>query len=197
MMKKTISLLLVTTSMISFANAQQADNPFEGPYVGGTIGINKYSLGDLSSVGGDTNEKVNGLTYGAVAGIRTEISNGILLGAEGFINENNANETYVGGLLPVDVDADISYGVDATLGFGTDNVLLYVMGGYGWNDITATDASGLTNASFSTSGEGIRLGGGVEFKMTKSLSVRLQSNWQDFDGDASVISANTGLILSF
>ena len=196
-MYRIICTALCFVSMASFASAQDSASRFEGPYVGAMVGFNSYSLGDTSAFGGKTDDKMSGATFGGIVGFRSAISEGILAGIEGFVNSNTANKTYTISGVSARLDADVSYGLNATLGFATEQALFFVMAGYGWNDISAKAASGAANASASSSGDGIRAGIGAEVPISDTLAIRVQGDWQDFDGDSSALGGSAGVVLKF
>ena len=193
-------MFLVLIAFVLSAGSAFAQN-FEGPYIGGLVGYNSYSLNDTTAVGGQTDDNMSGATFGGIFGVRSEVADNIIVGVEGFVNANTASKTFTTTVLnqtvTTELNSDVSYGFDATAGVRNGETLFFLMAGYGWNDISAKDASGTTNVAASTSGKGIRLGAGAEMIVADNMSIRIQGNWQDFDGGTSAIGGAIGAVFSF
>ncbi len=172
-----IGIMLVGTS----ANAQSS-NDFSGPYIGGSIGYNSFSSDALA-------ENIGGLTFGGVGGYRQEISDGVYLGAEAFINFSTASKDFVVLGQTLETEIKESYGIAAQIGVEAgNNALLFANAGYGWTRIGAeADVLG-TIISETESDGGFRLGAGIETTLGNGNGIRprLEVNWQDFDGASSL-----------
>jgi len=184
-MRKIILSAALFMAVSTTSYAQQNTNPFEGAYAGAMIGYSSFSFDDL-------NENIDGLTYGGLAGYRVEMSDGFLVGLEGYVNGNEADKDFIILGNTVNFSADVSYGFNGTLGFGQDRTYIFVMAGYGWTDFSAS-AQSLTVGE---SGDGIRAGIGFEYKLTDQVNLRVQGDWQDFDSAYS-LGASAGFVLSF
>lgn len=189
-MKKIIYALLIVTFASASANAQGRNNAdFNGPYIGGTVGYNSISADGLD-------DNVSGAAFGGLAGFRSEVGDGVYLGVEAFLNFNTASQEYIELGETIREEADESYGIVAQAGFAAGQALFFVNAGYGWATVSATTDVLGTPVSVSDSGGGVRLGGGVEVKITENLAVRAQADWQDFEG-GSATGGTGALVLSF
>lgn len=179
-MQKIIYTLIATFILAGSAYAQNAGN-FAGPYIGGSIGYNSFDSEALD-------EKIGGLTFGGLGGFRNEISDGVYLGAEAFLNFSTASKDFdvLGETLETEIKE--SYGVVAQIGVEAGNSLLFANAGYGWTRIGAeADVLG-TIVSQTASEGGLRLGAGIETKLanTGGFRPRLEVNWQDLAGASSL-----------
>ena len=195
-MKNYLCTAAISALMICSAQAQESDNPYEGTYFGAMVGYNSYSLGDLTDVGGSVSEKVGGATFGGLLGFRTELSPGILLGIEGFANSNQANKTYIVDDIPVELKANASYGLNATLGFNVDTALLFIMAGYGWNGL-AVSTPEIEDLTVSLTGKGFRGGVGIEFPISENMGMRVQGDWHGFGDNISALGGSVGVVFPF
>lgn len=188
-MKKLICTLFVMTFASVSANAQGNNADFSGPYIGGTVGYNSLTADDFDG-------KISGATFGGVVGFRNELSDGVYVGVEGFLNFNTASQDFL--VLGETVTGELgeTYGIVAQAGFAAGQALFFANAGYGWASLEASATVAGTNITESDSGGGVRLGGGVEFKINENLALRGQVDWQDFSG-GSTIGGSGGLILSF
>tara|TARA_R110002072_G_scaffold100778_8_gene222041 strand:+ start:4954 stop:5508 length:555 start_codon:yes stop_codon:yes gene_type:complete len=184
-MRKLLLSVAIIAAFSTTSFAQEAKNPFEGAYAGGMIGVNSYSFDDLD-------ENISGVTYGGLLGYRAEVSNGVLLGMEGYVQGNQANKDFVVSGITANVSSDASYGLNATLGFGSEKALLFVVAGWGWNGVSVS----ALDQSASESDNGIHAGIGGEFVLSETINLRVQGDWQDFDG-ASSIGGSAGIVFKF
>jgi len=184
-MKKLIMSAAMLAAISTTSFAQESNNPFEGAYAGGMIGYNSYNFKGL---GGN----MSGLTFGGLIGYRNEISDGFLIGIEGYVQGNQANKDLIIGTVTVNSSPDESYGFNATAGFGSEKTLFFVLAGWGWNGMSASTQG----ISISDSDNGVHAGIGAEFVMSDSINLRVQGDWQDFRG-ANSIGASAGIIFKF
>jgi len=188
-MKKLICTLFVLALTSVSANAQGNNADFSGPYIGGTVGYNSLSADGLS-------ENTSGASFGGLFGFRNEVSDGVYVGIEGFLDFNTASQDFLVGANTVTFEVDETYGVVAQAGFAAGQALFFANAGYGWTNVSASSPVVGTTIVENDSRGGVRLGGGVEFKVNENLAVRAQANWQDYSGGSS-IGGTGGLILSF
>lgn len=185
-MKKIIIAISAFFVLTTGAMAQATN--FSGVYLGAIGGYTSYNFDGL-------NDSIGGTTFGGVVGYRAPVTDNIVAGVEGFVTFGQANKDFVVLAQTVNVNADESYGFNGTLGFVVDQALVYALLGYGWTGFTAADTIGLGLTSSDSEG-GVRAGGGVEFKISEEMAVRVQGEWQDFSG-ANSVSGIAGLIFSF
>lgn len=179
-MRKLITTAAVLAALTSPTIAQESSNKFEGAYAGAMIGGNSYSFDGLA-------DDVDGLTFGGLLGYRVAVTDGVLIGIEGFVNSNEANKDFGFGIK---FNSDASYGFNATVGYAVDNIMSFAMLGYGWNDLSF---SGL---DLSDSDDGLHVAVGVEFKLTRSFNLRVQADYQDFFR-ANYLGGSAGIIFRF
>lgn len=171
-----VSIILTSTS----AHAQGADD-FSGSYIGGSIGYNSFNSDALA-------ENIGGLTFGGLGGFRSEISDGVYLGAEAFLNYSTGSRDFVVLGETLETKVKESYGLTAQIGVEAGNSLLFANAGYGWTKIGAEAVILGEVVSDSATDGGIRLGAGIETKLANlnGFRPRLEVNWQDFDGASSL-----------
>ena len=178
-------IVLAVTLLLTMCTAAVAQTSlFAGPYVGLNIGYNSFNSDGLS-------DKVNGVSFGGIVGYRASVSDNVVLGLQGFVDVNAGKQDFT------DLNGDVSTihlneaaGFEATAGLVIEKTMLYILAGYGWLNISEEPIGDSDN------GSGIRLGGGVEFKLTDSIGIRAQAVWQDFNA-ASSIGTNVGVVFNF
>lgn len=138
---------------------------FNGPYIGAEAGIGILDT-EGSTIAGPFENTDTSAVVGAVLGYRTPLGTDsrVIVGIEGNLG------LYTDG-------SDARYGVSGIGGYRIgDNGLAYLRAGYGWRDGVQTGAGkGI---------DGLVLGGGYEFGLTKNVSLRLDYKYLDY-GDVN------------
>jgi outer membrane immunogenic protein len=127
----------------------------------------------------------SGVTGGGLVGYNYQI-NQFVLGAEGDLTGSSNQGRFTGpiGLGSVNTQYGFGAGIRGRLGFALDRTLLYVTGGWAFENISHTYnywAGGvLHNPNTSTGRSGYTLGGGVEYAFAPNWSGRLEYRYSDY-----------------
>jgi outer membrane immunogenic protein len=204
-MRKAILATVGATILISApAMSQEAVG---GPYVGVIVGLDSVGL-DVDTVGSGSDE---GVMYGVVAGFDAPIARSFLLGLEGEANQSETGEG-VNDVLVAGDRAELNAGRDLYLGARLVGTLsgygkVFVKAGYTNAKVSLSYDDGTTVTGESATLDGYRIGGGFEFGLTETVSVRTEYRYSDYgqfsyQGLATGVSADrhqgvVGLIASF
>lgn len=170
----TIAAAIAASALASPVLAQETGD-FSG--VKGTA-IAGYDNTDFGIDGAGSTDNADGFLYGASLGYDTQ-SNNIVYGVEAEITESTGELT--GGGASVDASRDLYAG--ARLGFVVgDSALLYAKAGY-------------TNARYTASGggfggiagnaDGVRVGAGIEYKLSDNAFVRGEYRYSNYEAGVS------------
>lgn len=114
------------------ASAQSAGGPM--PYIGLQGGYHHFDEFDLSDFGGSDDYTVDGLIYGAYAGVHVPVgTGGLIVGAEGNFNFGNS---------VIDNDYGLSAHIGYNLGGGS---IVFLRGGYQWVDLDIAELASELN----------------------------------------------------
>lgn len=145
-----------------------------GPYFGAQVGLNHSSIDNFSSE--------NAFTVGIVGGYDFQLSRGgIVLGGDIFYdwNQDTGHELCTpAGCGNINFGSKV-YGLEGRIGFPLgmqNNFMPYVKVGYAHLDISG-DASGDDN--------GWRLGGGLEWRLNRNVSVIFQYTHGKYGSDVN------------
>ena len=169
----TIAVAIAASVLASPAMAQEAGD-FSGAK--GTV-IAGYDNIDLNIAGVDN---VDGLLYGASLGYDMQ-SGHIVYGAEFEATESTGKISNAGGRIEVGRDLYAGGRLGYVLG---DSTLLYTKAGY-------TNARSSSPGLGGTNGDGVRVGAGVEFKLSQNVFARGEYRYSDYEDG---ISRNQGLV---
>lgn len=197
---RTFRFAVMTVPFAAIASAQAADLPrrtyapppvaaapytppmfsWTGFYVGATAG---YGWGDLGRVGNATYEKPSGFIGGITAGYNHQFDR-FVIGIEGDLSWNNMDsskrEIIAIGTPAVDETVVNSASVDMfstvrlRAGFALDRALVFATAGYAGASLE-TKYSNLTagvSGSSSNWRHGWVVGGGIEYAITRNLSIK-------------------------
>ncbi|VAV94853.1 hypothetical protein MNBD_ALPHA01-657 [hydrothermal vent metagenome] len=183
--KKTMLMALTATAImatpVAGAFAAEDKSPFDGPYVGGALTLNKFNSGASVTPATTTTlegkQKVAGGIYGGY-GVQMDQ---LYFGLEGgFYLNRSPSPTLSFGTTNTGLKAKNTFDLGARLGFVADRVLFYGLGGF---TSTKFDTFGLaTNENKRLSG--FRYGGGMEFALTPTISLRAEytrANYKKWD----------------
>lgn len=180
-MKKLALGAAILAALPVTAQAQDATGLFAGPYVGVQGGWSKRSIDEP---GIDASR--SGLDYGAYFGFDSPLGTSLVVGGEAEIGVGGKalRETSAAGTLRI--DPKWNWGISGRAGFlASESMLFYGRVGYGREQVrtTFTDAVAPAN-SFTDKGwsDGVFYGGGIEYALNPSTSVRAEYRYKDFDG---------------
>jgi outer membrane immunogenic protein len=213
-MRRSLLAILASTAMAFPALAadlpSQSGAPYyappplftwSGPYVGvnASFGFGRYDAG-----GGPYFGDADGGLFGVTAGYNYQ-SGPLVAGIEGDIDFGGitGNGTPAAGIYGSgNLNAEGS--VRARFGYALDHTLIYITGGYTGANLKASvaDLSAAPNLYVSQSAylNGFVVGGGVEYALTRNISVKAEYLFSDY-GSAGLFTGtrdniNSGLLLS-
>ncbi|QMW22405.1 outer membrane protein [Sandaracinobacteroides saxicola] len=175
-MRKFSSLALLGLAVSAPAFAAE---PFNGPYVGATLGWQQDRLNLSVTDGGVTQSAsatADGLGFGGSLGYDFKLDDSIVLGLEASIGGTTGKLT--DGAAPgVSIKAGRTLGVTGRLGFlAAPETLVYAKGGYVNGRFSFRDSGD----NVSTNKDGWTLGAGVEQSLTPNISARLEYAYSKF-----------------
>jgi|GEM_PF-3890937 len=197
---------MALAGLASPALAQMGESPFDGAYVGATVGINNF---DYHHVEGQNIEDT-GVAYEGLAGYRRSMQNGLLAGVEVHISGSSAKddvavdigggETFTGA-----TSLGRSLGFDGIFGktFGAEQQFLgFISLGYLNQKVvaccTVNEIAGnmLNIRSAGDNENGYRIGAGFEAKVYKNLNWRAAVYYSD-TGRVDQTQLMTGVTAGF
>lgn len=136
---------------------------------------------------------VNGALLGGQVGADYDLGNGLVLGAVADISWSGIDGRDCADIsnCPAIPPWPLSYGtydvnwlstIRGRLGYGTESFLVYATGGLALadTDLKVTNISGTTPGSDSATLTGFTVGGGLEYKLTQSVSLGAEYLYADF-----------------
>ncbi len=170
-MKKILFVAAIAVSSMTSPAIAQEEGDFSGAK--GTA-IAGYDNTDFGLAGAGNDDNLDGFLFGAALGYDLQSSN-IVYGVEAEITGSTGEIS--GGGLSVDASRDLYAG--ARLGFVVgDSALIYTKAGYSNARFTATGVGGGNL-------DGIRVGAGVEFKLSDNLFARGEYRYSDYEAGVS------------
>jgi len=168
-------LMLAGAALAALASAPAMAQEFQGPYVGAQAGWNH----DIA-----INDKQDAFVGGVFAGYDQQVTPNVVLGLEGGFSLAASDRIGPSGPDNASIDPHYSFDVSARAGYvvGEQN-LLYVRGGYANTRARLTRDVGAGTFSDNRTYDGWFVGGGVERKMTDTVSARLEYRYSDFGND--------------
>lgn len=179
--KATLLAAVATTFVASTAFAANEDSPFDGPYVGGALTLDKYGSGAIvdptAPMTLKSKQKIGGGIYGGY-GVQMDQ---LYFGLEGgFYLNRNPQPTFSFGTTNGGLKAKNTFDLSGRVGFVADQALFYGLGGY---TATKFETTGLATNDDKRLG-GFRYGGGIEFAFAPNLSLRAEytrANYKKWD----------------
>lgn len=179
-MKKIFAVALAAATLTAApAMAQE----FTGPRVEARVGMDAVKLGANTAA-------ASGLTYGGAVGYDYAVSPNVRLGVTAALDSSTTDQEF-GGLLRADAKRDIELG--GRLGYVVSpSTMVYGMAAYtnrrvGYSIDTNSGKIGLGHET----GEGYRVGGGVELAVTQHAFVKGEYRYSDY---GSSVRSNQGLV---
>lgn len=204
---------LATAAIATPAFADDDQGSWDGAYLGVNVGYaDTKSDQDVALSGAWTSEAtalqsfvvsnyptdshVKDVTVGAQFGYNIQAKQGVVVGIEADVNvPSGAQRSYKGPLpypsspsltytIANTFDPKLNYGIKGKLGFGSDQTLFYVAGGWSWTQADlATDITSSGGyhkfASSTHTFDGFQVGAGIEHKIGGRASLRLEYTYSD------------------
>lgn len=179
MKNTTITTAIAATLLFSGAAFAQDTKHFDGLYGGIEAGV------DWTKLATDV-KRDRSLYYGGVIGLRTQMDNGFVFGAEGTFGDSAYNNRALG--ITTDYEWSTSLLLGSTFGDGAN--LLYGKAGY-----VQTRFDPAVGNSFNDGGW--RFGGGYERALNDNLSLRLSGDYTTYGNDVGQWQSKAGLLVKF
>ena len=213
-MRKIAALTaMALTAMATPALADDADATWTGAYIGINAGYTEAKSDQAVVLSGNwstesaalqtrvvtdypTASRVTDINYGGQIGYNVQAGSNFVLGIEADVSAlpgkdaqirtSSGSPTYT---IANTFDPKVTYAVKGKLGFAAGNTLFYATGGWGWTQADlATDITsngGYHKASaFKHTFDGYEVGGGLEHRFGRNLSLRLEYIYTD-QGDVT------------
>jgi outer membrane immunogenic protein len=159
------------------AAAQSEDSAFTGPYAGAEAGLLEHHIYLKTHVGGalvdEGYHRSWGVGGGAFVGHDFAVSRSLRLGGEAGVTVGGETNRvlFAGG---TSLALKPRYGYRLTLRGGAvigSRIFVYATGGYGGNRYRVSNSAGV--ASVDESGSSFIVGGGVEYRLSRNVGLRL------------------------
>lgn len=181
MRKITTLAVVVAAAVATPAFAQNEDATFDGPYVGAYAGYDKVTIKEEAPNGGSGSK--DGVAFGGIFGYNVDMGN-TLVGIEAEIGDASTKESEQDFIVTgdeVSLSANLDLFIGARIGFKpSPKSLVYLKAGYAVTKFKAAYFDGTTTYSDTADLDGYRLGAGVEFAVSQSISVRGEYRYSDF-----------------
>lgn len=192
-MRKITTLIAVAAAAAATpAFAQDDESAFSGPYVGAYAGYDSVAIKDIAA--GDSESK-GGVAFGGIVGYNVDLDSTVF-GIEAEIGDASTNEAakdilVAGDELKLSANLDLFFG--ARIGLkASPKTLVYLKAGYAVTKATLSYDDGVDSFAESANLDGIRVGAGVEFAVSNSISVRGEYRYSDY-GEYKYQGTPTGL----
>lgn len=166
----------VTLSAPAFA---QNDATFSGPRAEVIAGYDAVKTGD-NGLG-----TPDGFLYGVGLGYDLRVGAAVV-GVEAELSDSTTSRSFVGGKLEADRDIYVGARIGAPIG---DKALAYVKAGY-------TNAR-IEAGGFGENGDGVRVGGGLEYNLSSKLYLKGEYRYSNYEGDVERHQVVGGLGIRF
>lgn len=173
-------LLGLASLAIGVPAAAQEDRGHGGFYGGPVLGLDHFAAEDE-----DGNDDSTGVIYGGLIGYDFASADAVF-GLEAELSESSISESEASVFVPGDrlrfgAGLDLYLGGRAGIRLGTGG-LLYLKAGYTNLDLNARyQAPGINSVSETEALDGIRVGAGGEFALTRNLVARLEYRYSSYD----------------
>lgn len=200
------ALAVVMTGAAFFATpakAQSGDEHFQGVSVGVQAGWEQRKIDETvlpDTLNTTLSDQRDGVTYGGFVGYDHQFDN-VVLGVEAGFNPNGKtlSANIPGGSIELDSkwSADLSVRAGVTV---TPRLLAYGRAGYSLNRYRISGfTTGNTNpvGQASETADGVMFGGGFEYAVNDSASIRTEYRHKELDGSLSSDQILAGVTLRF
>ena len=178
-MKTVIFAATAAACILATPAMAQDDTPFSGPRAEALTGYDKVNT-NSNGLGSP-----DGVIYGIGLGYDLRAGNAVV-GVEAELADSTASRNVTGG--DVDAARDIYIGARVGVPIGT-NLLAYAKAGY-------TNAR-VNTPTFRENGDGLRVGGGLEYDLGNKLFVKAEYRYSNYEQDIERHQAVAGLDIRF
>jgi outer membrane immunogenic protein len=212
MRRSLLAVLLSTMAFPAFAAdlPTQSGAPYYAPppfftWTGGYVGANaSFGFGQYTSGGQSYFNNADGALFGLTAGYNYQ-SGPLVAGIEGDFDFGGVSGTgYPASGITSTGTINAEGSIRARFGYAFDHTLLYITGGYTGANLkgSVVDLHQSPNiyVSQSTYLNGFVIGGGIEYALTRNVSVKAEYLFSDYGASGlfggTRDSINSGLLLS-
>ncbi len=139
-----------------------------GAYMGANIG---YGTGDVWEDGQSGRLHTAGVVGGLHAGYNWQFGS-FVVGGEGDFDISGMRGHVASGNVIANAHTRHFSSLRGRMGFAFDKALIYGTAGYGWNDVHVSWNDVAGHGSTGHANSGLVYGGGLEYKLTRNLSLR-------------------------
>jgi outer membrane immunogenic protein len=199
-MKTVIAVgAIALSAALALAPTPAAAEDFTGPRIEAHAGWDRLGV---ESTAFKLDDGKDGIVYGVGAGLDVALSPTIIAGVEAEFDLSDVDLRSVAGTTTATVEAKRDISVAARLGAKVgENVLLYAKAGYSnarlEGVITTGGTTGPSVTKISGNGDGLRVGGGVEFALGGGAYAKAEYRYSDYEGGVTRHQAVTGLGFRF
>lgn len=177
----------------AFAQDDASETYFSGPFIGVQAG---WGQRQVKGIGID--KQRSGVDYGAFAGYDLRLGQSIVAGAQAAIGDGGKTLSQtIPGVGANGVEPGWNWTVTGRAGvLVTRTILAYGRVGYGRERVRSffPSAAGISDNEWL---DGAVFGGGVEYALNRSLSVRAEYRYSDFDRDYNTQQLLAGVSFRF
>ena len=156
-----------------------------GLYIGGFAGggavVNELDvLGGLVNFDGVGGE---GAVVGGFVGANYQLGSNFVIGAQVELGVQDLETEVDVPVIAAELEAkpDFNLGVSARFGYLADiDTLIYVIGGYSYAEYETEISIGGASATFDEKYDGFHVGGGIETRLTESLTARVEYRYTEY-----------------
>jgi outer membrane immunogenic protein len=190
---------IALSAALALAPAPAAAEDFTGPRIEAHAGWDRLGVDSTAFKIDDDND---GVVYGVGVGYDVAASPSIVAGLEAEFDLSDADLRTVNGTTTASVEAKRDISVAARLGAKVgENVLVYAKAGYSnarlKGVITTGGTTGPTTTEISGNGDGLRVGGGLEFALGGGAYAKAEYRYSDYEGGVTRHQALTGFGFRF
>ncbi|HYZ49201.1 MAG TPA: porin family protein [Sphingomonas sp.] len=174
---------LVVSSLVALFAAGSAQAAPSGGRIEAFVGYdnNKFSAADFN-----VDASTDGVVFGVGLGYDLAVSSGVALGIDLEASDSSAELSASEGGISAKASAERDLYAGGRITFAaSDRVNLYVKGGYTNARLKASVTGGGLDESVSGTVDGFRVGGGVQFMISKSVYLGGEYRYSNYEGDYS------------
>jgi outer membrane immunogenic protein len=186
-MLRLVMIAATAAAVAAPAVAQDADDRFDGPFIGGQLGW-QLDRQTLTVDGARASNSPSGLSYGGQLGYDARVGENGVIGFEGSLTGRTGSTSFE----DFDLRQGRTFTATARMGYlVTDSSLVYARGGWA-NARFVVNADGETAAQ---NRQGFTIGAGYERYVADNISARIEYNYSDFGSDnlSAVLDADSRL----
>jgi outer membrane immunogenic protein len=190
---------IALSAALALAPTPASAEDFTGPRIEAHAGWDRLGV---DSTAFKVDDEKDGIVYGVGIGYDVAVSPTVVAGLEAEFNLSDVDLRSVAGTTTATVEAKRDISVSGRIGAKlAENVLVYAKAGYSnarlKGVITTGGTTGPTTTEVSGNGDGLRVGGGVEFALGGGAYAKAEYRYSDYEGGVTRHQAVTGFGFRF